>query len=89
MIRSVSEIIEKRRRAWDKRHDIMYDAALVRAGVCAMLADRNLALEVKSCPWLLVEMAFTIVDKSRRTVPFFFNEVQQDFITSRSASVEK
>lgn len=80
MIRSVSEIIEKRRRAWDKRHDIMYDAALVRAGVCAMLADRNLALEVKSCPWLLVEMAFTIVDKSRRTVPFFFNEVQQDFI---------
>lgn len=31
-------------------------------------------------PWLLIEIAFTIVDKFARTVPFFLNEVQRDFV---------
>lgn len=31
-------------------------------------------------PYLLIECCFCVVDKKRRTVPFFFNEVQRDFI---------
>lgn len=36
------------------------------------------ALEAR--PWLLIEIAFTIVDKFARTVPFFLNEVQREFV---------
>lgn len=31
-------------------------------------------------PHLLIECCFCVVDKSRRNVPFFFNDVQKDFI---------
>ena len=36
--------------------------------------------EVQSRPHLLIECCFCVVDKKRKTVPFFFNEVQRDFI---------
>lgn len=36
------------------------------------------ALELR--PWLLIEIAFTIVDKFARTIPFFLNEVQREFV---------
>ena len=36
------------------------------------------ALEAR--PWYLIEIAFTIVDKFARTVPFFLNEVQGEFV---------
>lgn len=31
-------------------------------------------------PYLLIELIFTIVDKNGKTVPFFLNEVQKDFL---------
>lgn len=31
-------------------------------------------------PWYLIELFFTIVDKNARTVPFFLNDVQREFI---------
>lgn len=36
------------------------------------------ALELR--PWLLIEIGFTIVDKFARTIPFFLNEVQREFV---------
>lgn len=77
---TVSEIIAKRKRAWEKRHDLEYDKELVRASVRKVLADRSLRREIVERPYLLIELAFYIVDKKRRTVPFFFNAVQKDFI---------
>ena len=77
---TVSEIIAKRKRAWEKRRDLEYDKELVRASVRRVLADRSLRREIVERPYLLIELAFYIVDKKRRTVPFFFNAVQKDFI---------
>lgn len=77
---TISDIIAKRKRAWNNRHDIKYDQGLVAAAVQEILGDSDLVLEIKAKPYLLIELAFTIVDKDRKTVPFFYNEVQADFI---------
>lgn len=78
---TVSDIIAKRKRIWEERHDIDYDRELVRASAIRILSDDNLVREVQAKPYLLIEVAFYIVDKKKKTVPFFLNEVQRDFIS--------
>lgn len=77
---TVADIIAKRKQRWEERHDIDYDRMLVRASVVKILATPSLIEEIREKPYLLIEVAFLIVDKKRETVPFFFNEVQADFI---------
>ena len=45
-----------------------------------ILSTPELLKEVSKKPYLLIEPCFCLVDKKRATVPFFFNEVQKDFI---------
>ena len=77
---TIDEIIAKRRRSWEKRHDIEYDKGLVEAAIQYIHKDPELVREIKEKPYRLIEIAFTIVDKSKKSVPFFYNEVQKDFI---------
>lgn len=77
---TVADIIAKRRRIWEERHDIEYDTRLVEAAAKRILSDAALRREIYERPYLLIEVAFHIVDKDKDTVPFFFNEVQRDFI---------
>ena len=77
---TVADIIEKRRQRWAEKRDIEYDKALVKASVRKILSTSALVDEIRARPYLLIEVAFYIVDKKRETVPFFFNEVQRDFI---------
>lgn len=77
---TIKDIIEKRKRIWEERHDIEYDKQLVRASVIKILSTPSLSSEVIARPYLLIEVAFYIVDKERKTVPFFLNDVQKDFI---------
>ena len=77
----IQDIIEKRKKIWDERHDLDYDKQLVRASVIKILTTPSLVSEVQEKPYLLIEVAFYIVDKERKTVPFFLNEVQRDFIS--------
>lgn len=77
---TVKDIIAKRKRIWVSRRDIEYDKQYVRAAVRKTLSTPDLASEIRAKPYLLIEEAFYIVDKGRKTVPFFFNEVQQDFV---------
>lgn len=77
---TVQDIINKRKRIWAERHDLDYDKDLVRASAIKILTTPELIKEVQRKPYLLIEVAFYIVDKKRETVPFFFNEVQKDFI---------
>lgn len=77
---TVNDIIEKRRRIWEEKHDIDYDKQLVRAAVIKILSTPSLSEEVIAKPYYLIEVAFYIVNKERKTVPFFLNEVQKDFI---------
>ena len=77
---TVSDMIAKRRARWQERHDLDFDTRLVDAAVKRLLSDRSLMQEIRERPYLLIELCFHIVDKERDTVPFFFNEVQRDFI---------
>ncbi len=77
---TVKDIINKRKKRWKEKHDIEYDKELVRASVIKILSTPSLQKEILDRPYHLIEIAFYIVDKKRKTVPFFFNEVQTDFI---------
>lgn len=77
---TVQDIINKRKRIWAERHDLDYDKDLVRASAIKILTTPDLIKEVQRKPYLLIEVAFYIVDKKRDTVPFFLNEVQRDFV---------
>ena len=82
---TVKDIIEKRRRIWNERKSLEYDKALVKASAEKILSSPELRAEIQEKPYLLIEVAFYIVDKKRETVPFFFNEVQSDFISKLEA----
>lgn len=77
---TAADIIAKRKRIWSERHDIDYDRRLVKAAAIKILETPSLVREIRERPHLLIEIAFCIVDKKRDTVPFFFNDVQRDFI---------
>ena len=77
---TIQDIIDKRKQRWEERHDIEFDKVLVRASVVKILQTPSLRDEIVARPYLLIPIAFYIVDKKRNTVPFFFNEVQEDFI---------
>lgn len=77
---TIQDIIDKRRRIWSQKKDLDLDKALVRASAVKILSTPSLVAEVQAKPFLLIEVAFYIVNKKRETVPFFLNEVQRDFV---------
>lgn len=77
---TIQDIIDKRRRIWSQKKDLDLDKALVRASAVKILSTPSLVAEVQAKPYLLIEVAFYIVNKKRETVPFFLNEVQRDFV---------
>ena len=77
---TVADMIARRRARWEERGDLEYDRALTRAAVQKLFEERELCEEILARPYLLIELTFLIVDKKKRSVPFFFNEVQADFI---------
>lgn len=77
---SLRAMIDKRKKIWSERGDRHYDEALVCAGVRKILGSEALRTEILERPYLLIEATFSVVNKERQTVPFFFNEVQRDFI---------
>ena len=77
---TVEDLVEKRRKRWEELRDIEFDRKLVRAAVQAIMGSPALLVQIRARPYLLIEVAFSVVDKERNTVPFFLNEVQRDFI---------
>lgn len=75
-----ADIIEKRRKIWNDRHDIGYDTQYIRAAARKIIETVELRTEIEEKPYLLIEIMFQIVNKAKQTVPFFLNQVQQDFI---------
>lgn len=79
---TISQIVAKRRQLWakNKPEREQVDREFIEASARKILETPALVQEVQERPYLLIEATFTIVDKAKQTVPFFFNEVQQDFI---------
>ena len=73
-------LIEQRKAKWEERHNIDYDKQLRQAIAHEMLSDPALLEEVKSQPEKLIELVFIVVDKNQKTMPFFLNDVQHDFM---------
>lgn len=76
----INDLVSKRKQRWEELHDIEYDARLVRAIADKILESKELYEKIREKPWLLIECCFSLVDKKKRNVPFFFNEVQRDFV---------
>ncbi len=77
---SIREAVEARRRLFSRTGSIKTDREFVRCAFNSILRSVPLLQELHRKPYLLIEAAFTIVDKHRRTVPFFLNTVQRKFI---------
>ncbi len=76
----IADFVAKRKRIWQEKCDIELDAKLVCAIADEILDSPRLRQEIIDKPHLLIECCFTIVDKNKRSVPFFLNTVQKDFI---------
>lgn len=85
---TVLDIIRKRKDRWENgypekgigAHDLEYDRKIIQSGAEAILGDPEMRQEILDKPYLLIEACFYVVDKKKKTVPFFLNEVQQAFI---------
>lgn len=73
-------LIQKRKDLWNDTHSIMKDKKLRLAIANELIKNEKLRNEIKSYPEKLIELLFVVVDKEKNLVPFFLNEVQDDFI---------
>lgn len=81
-------LIQKRKDKWEELHSIEYDKTLRQAIANEMLTNKELLNEVKRYPEKLIELVFIVVDKNQRTMPFFLNEVQHEFIDTLNKAKE-
>jgi len=81
-------LIQKRKDKWEELHSIDYDKQFRDAVVNEMLTNKELREEVKRSPEKLIELVFVVVDKNQKTMPFFLNDVQHDFIDTLNQAIE-
>jgi hypothetical protein len=74
------DIIEARKRKWDG--NLPKDQEFTNAIAYNLLSPENRYLvdEIQENPEYLIEMVFYIVNKEKKTVPFFLNNVQKSFL---------
>lgn len=77
---TANELIEIRKKKWKEKHDIEYDKRLREGIANELVTNRDLLEEVRKNPEKLIELVFIVVDKEQKTMPFFLNEVQKDFV---------
>lgn len=81
-------LIQKRKDKWEEMQSIDYDKQYREAVVNEILNNGALLSEVRSNPEKLIELAFVVVDKNQKTMPFFLNDVQHDFINTLNRAIE-
>jgi hypothetical protein len=88
MTYSTDFLIQKRKEIWNTRHDIEFDKEFRLAVANEIVNNRSLLYEVIEYPEKLIELVFVVVDKKKKTIPFFLNEVQNDFISVLNKSIK-
>ena len=81
-------LIQKRKDKWNELHSIEYDKKLRQAIANEIMNSKELLAEVTKNPEKLIEMVFIVVDKNQKTMPFFFNDVQHEFINTLNQAIE-
>ena len=81
-------LIQKRREKWEELHSIDYDKQFRTAVANELVSNKGLLGEVKQYPEKLIELLFIVVDKNQQTMPFFLNEVQNDFLNILNKAIK-
>lgn len=81
-------LVQKRKDKWRELHSIEHDKELRDAIGGRLLEDHELLGEIRDRPEKLIELFFVVVDKDQRTMPFFLNDVQRDFINTLNQAIE-
>jgi hypothetical protein len=81
-------LIDKRKEKWQEHHSIDFDKQFRNAVASEMLNNAELLDEIKASPEKLIELVFIVVDKNQKTMPFFLNDVQHDFIDTLNKAIE-
>ena len=81
-------LIAKRKEKWEELHSIEYDIQFREAVAEEMVNNPELLAEIKRYPEKLIELVFIVVDKTQKTMPFFLNEVQHEFIDTINQAIE-
>ena len=77
---ALKKLADKRKALWEKSKSIYYDKQICKENADIILDTPHICRAVINKPYLLIECCFSLVDKSKRDAPFFFNRVQSDFI---------
>ena len=80
-------LIQKRREKWNELHSIDFDKEFRQAVANELLTNKELREEVKRNPEKLIELVFVVVDKNQKTMPFFLNDVQHEFIDTLNQAI--
>lgn len=78
MMNLIRELTEKRKKLFVEKPSCDNDFRIY--ATKKILSDNDSINEIRQKPWLLIELLLTIVDKKKKTVPFFLNTVQREFI---------
>jgi hypothetical protein len=81
-------LIQKRKDKWNELHSIEFDKKLRQAIGNELLTNRDLLAEVRKYPEKLIELVFIVVDKNQKTMPFFLNDVQHEFLDTLNQAKE-
>ena len=82
-------LIEKRKEKWETTHSLEEDRKFREAVANELLENKELLQEIKDNPEYLIELEFVVVDKKQKTVPFFLNDVQREFVQIINEAKEK
>lgn len=85
---SADFLIEKRKEKWVNLHSIEDDKRFRGAVARALTEDTELLQEVRRYPEKLIELVFVVVDKNKKTMPFFLNDVQHEFVNILNQAID-
>lgn len=88
MIYTADYLIEKRKAKWEELQSIDYDKTFRNAVANEILSNAALLAEIKANPEKLIELCFIVVDKNQKTMPFFLNDVQHDFMNTLNKAIQ-
>ena len=80
-------LVEKRKAKWAELHNIEYDKQFRNAVANEMINSAELLAEIKKNPEKLIELVFIVVDKNQKTMPFFLNDVQHEFMEALNKAI--
>lgn len=88
MSRTAEELIRIRKEKWEAGCGIEYDRQLRQAIAGEIMNDPVLLADIRKYPEKLIELVFIVVDKDQKTMPFFLNDVQLEFIAMLNKAIE-